>query len=90
LYTERAHHFRRYALRGVKKVILYGVPENPVFFKEVVGGFLGASVREGMKAEEARVRVLFSKWEKMRLERIVGTERVMKLIGDKGDVFDFF
>jgi len=23
------------------------------------------------------------------LERVVGTERVMKLIGDKGDTFDF-
>ncbi|KAF1922096.1 U3 small nucleolar RNA-associated protein 25 [Ampelomyces quisqualis] len=89
LYTGRAHHFHRYNLRGVKKVVFYGVPENPLFYDEVLG-FVAKSVERGeIGRAEGGVRATFSKWEKMELERIVGTKRVGKMVGDKGDVFDF-
>lgn len=89
LYTGRAHHFHRYNLRGVKRVVFYGVPENPIFYEEIVG-FVGKSIERGeISKAEANVRVCFSKWERMELERIVGTKRVGKMISDKGDVFDF-
>ncbi len=89
LYTGRAHHFHRYQIRGVKRVVFYGVPENPKFYDEVVG-FIGKSVERGeISRQEASVRVAFSKWERLELERIVGTKRVGKMIADRGDVFDF-
>ncbi|KAF1928745.1 DUF1253-domain-containing protein, partial [Didymella exigua CBS 183.55] len=89
LYTGRAHHFHRYQIRGVKRVVFYGVPENPKFYDEVVG-FIGKSVERGeISRQEASVRVAFSKWERLELERVVGTKRVGKMIADKGDVFDF-
>jgi U3 small nucleolar RNA-associated protein 25 len=89
LYTGRAHHFHRYNMRGVKRVVFYGVPENPVFYEEVLG-FIGKSIeRAELSRAEAGVRVCFSKWERMELERIVGGKRVGKMVADKGDVFDF-
>ncbi|KAF2625239.1 U3 small nucleolar RNA-associated protein 25 [Macroventuria anomochaeta] len=89
LYTGRAHHFHRYQIRGVKRVVFYGVPENPKFYDEVVG-FIGKSVERGeISRQEASVRVAFSKWERLELERVVGTKRVGKMIADRGDVFDF-
>ena len=91
LYTERAHHFRRYRLRGVKKVVMYGLPENPIFYKEVVGGFLGSSISESkVDPDQASVRSIFSRLDMMKLERIVGSSRYVKMLADGGgDTFDF-
>ncbi|KAF1988124.1 U3 small nucleolar RNA-associated protein 25 [Aulographum hederae CBS 113979] len=90
LYTGRAHHFRRIVIKGVKRVIMYQVPENPIFYKEIVGEFIGQSIAMGKLEEpDASTRVLFSKWDRLALERTVGTGRVEKMIADKNDTFDF-
>lgn len=89
LYTGRAHHFHRYNIRAVKRVVFYGVPENPIFYEEIVG-FVGKTVeRAEVDRREASVRCCFSRWERLELERIVGTKRIGKMVGEKGDTFDF-
>lgn len=91
LYTERAHHFRRYKFKGVKRVMMYGLPENAVFYKEVVGGYLGASIGTGkLGMQEASMSALFSRLDFLKLERICGSSRALSMVKEKaGDTFDF-
>ena len=91
LYTGRAHHFRRYLLRGVRKVIMYALPDNPLFYQEIVEGYLNRSLSEGsIDTSDASIRSIFSKWDILKLERIVGTKRCAAMIREKGgDTFDF-
>lgn len=89
LYSERAHHFRRYHIKGVKQIVFYGLPENPIFYKELAG-YLSSSISEGrVEAHQTSIRALFSKFDLLKIERIVGTLRYQSLLRDQGDTFEF-
>ncbi|KAH7148733.1 hypothetical protein EDB81DRAFT_472801 [Dactylonectria macrodidyma] len=90
LYTERAHHFRRYQFRGVRRVIFYGLPDNPIFYNEIAGGYLSKSEQDlNIEPGQGSVRVMFSKYDVMKLERTAGSKRVGKMIQERGDTFEF-
>ena len=73
LLTERFHFFRRYNIRGVRHLVMYGVPENALFYAEFV------NVLES--AADSPCLALYSKYDALALERVVGTARAHKMLG---------
>ena len=76
LVTERFHFFKRYALRGVEHVIFYGLPTYEQFYVD----FLNLLPTAAGGAHAATVMALYSKFDSMELERIIGTQRTTKLM----------
>ncbi|KAG1751370.1 uncharacterized protein EDB91DRAFT_1105029 [Suillus paluster] len=77
LVSERFHFYRRYKIRGIRNLIFYGPPEHPQFFSEFLSfPFLDDEV----EASDVVSRVIYSKYDKFRLERIVGTNGVKGLL----------
>jgi U3 small nucleolar RNA-associated protein 25 len=80
VYTERCHFFRRNRLKGVKHIVFYSLPYYE-FYSDVVN-----LMEDGV---ECGVDVLYSKFDKMKLERVVGSERVDTMIKGDKDAYMF-
>jgi U3 small nucleolar RNA-associated protein 25 len=67
---------RRYKIRGIRNLIFYGPPDHPQFYTEFLSyPFLD----EGVDTSDVTCRVLYSKYDWFRLERIAGTEGAVEL-----------
>lgn len=89
LYSGRAHQYRRYVIKGTREVWFYGVPEEPGAYEEV-GAFVAMGDDERKGGGSRKVASVFSKWEGLAVERVVGTERVGVMVQEgRGDVFEF-
>ncbi|KAF9050338.1 digestive organ expansion factor [Panaeolus papilionaceus] len=77
LVSERFHFYRRYKIRGSRNILFYGLPDHPQYFTEFLSfPFLD----DGVEAGDVTPKALFSKYDRMKLERIVGTEGAVELI----------
>jgi U3 small nucleolar RNA-associated protein 25 len=75
--TNRLTVLCRYKLRGIRNLVFYAPPDHPQFYSEFLSyPFLD----DGVQAEDVTCKVLYSKYDYMRLERIVGTAAVGELI----------
>lgn len=90
LYSARLHHYRRYGIKGTRTVIFYGLPDNPQFYQEFVRSLARTVIEHQIDPDLLRVHVLFSKWDALKLERIVGTHRMAPLIEGSNDTHEFY
>ncbi|GAA5841389.1 hypothetical protein JCM3766R1_004069 [Sporobolomyces carnicolor] len=91
LVTERFHFFRRYRLRGAKTVVFYAPPSHPSYYPEFLSfpftSPSSSSSRRGLEEEddkevdesELSAHVVFSKFDLLKLERIVGTKDARRM-----------
>ncbi|KAI9139410.1 digestive organ expansion factor [Paraphysoderma sedebokerense] len=90
LYTERAHFFRRFKIRGIKNLVFYSLPTHADFYSEIVN-FLTLPGPDGEITSELEmnVNVTFCKFDMMKLERVVGSKRCKKMMADPRGQFLF-
>jgi len=91
--------YRRYHIRGAKHIIFYSLPEYAQFYAEYVNMLTesavptssgpDASVDEDLAMEGMSCLVLFTAYEKMALERIVGNRRCAHILSSKKTTFMF-
>lgn len=71
------HHHDRYKIRGIRNIIFYAPPDHPQFYTEYLSyPFLDS----GVEPTDVTCRVIYSRYDYMRLERIAGTEGAAGLI----------
>ncbi|KAM2613822.1 hypothetical protein TB2_028518 [Malus domestica] len=81
LYTERSHFYHRYKIRGIQNLIIYSLPERKEFYPEVVNMLDGSN--------DMACTVLFSQFDLLRLERIVGLASAKRMLASKMKMFSF-
>ena len=88
VYTERAQFYNRHRIRGVKDILFYQLPEHPQFYSELVN-FLEEENTPGVGLATATATVMYSKYDALRLERAVGSERAKMMLKKKNGTFLF-
>ncbi|KAK6923621.1 U3 small nucleolar RNA-associated protein 25 [Dillenia turbinata] len=81
LYTERAHFYHRYKIRGIQNLIIYSLPERKEFYPEIVNMLEGSN--------NMTCTVLFSRIDQFKLERIVGTAPAKRMVSSEKSMFVF-
>ena len=82
LYTERAHFFRRFAVKGIRHLIFFQPPQYPQFFSELCNYLQPAfQNRKGGGSEgNMTITVLYNKYDAQRLAGALGSERAGQIV----------
>ncbi|GAA5841862.1 hypothetical protein JCM11251_005405 [Rhodosporidiobolus azoricus] len=109
--TERFHFYKRYRLRGAKTFVFYAPPVHPSYYPELLSfpfvppsslsnpsaaDFAATGLEGDVDESDLSAQVLFSKWDLLRLERVVGKEDARRMVregmegaGEGGKRFTF-
>lgn len=89
LYSARLHHYRRYGIKGIKTVVFYGLPDNPIFYQEFLRSLARTVIEKQIDPDLLKMYTLYSKWDALKLERVVGTKKMPALMEGIGDTYEF-
>ena len=84
LMSERFHFFRRYnQIRGIRHMVFYDLPNRPHFYAEICNWI--RDLRRPLAEDSATCRVLYCKYDILRLRAVLGNERMQKLLLSEKD-----
>jgi len=88
LMSERFHFFRRYNhIRGIRHVVFYDLPNRPHFYAEICNWV--RDLRRPLAEDSATCRVLYCKYDILRLRAVLGNERMQNLLLSEKDRYMF-
>ncbi|GBL78333.1 Digestive organ expansion factor [Araneus ventricosus] len=85
LYTERAHFYNRYNIKGVQHILFYQPSTNPRFFQDVNFYFLDSNPKR--KGEQKTCTIVASKNDFIPLKNIVGLSEAKKMVDSDQKIF---
>lgn len=81
LYTERAHFYKRYTVKGVRHVIFYQLPLQPQTFAEICNFMSPSYVNpKGGSDGNMSCTVLYNRFDVHRLSAVVGSNRAKTML----------
>ena len=91
LYTGRVHYFSRHAIKGIRHLVFFGLPERADFYSGLVN-----ELNKGMNQDDdddvnapTSVLALFTKYEAHALERTVGKQHCDRMIKGEKQTYMF-
>jgi U3 small nucleolar RNA-associated protein 25 len=91
LYTGRVHYFSRHAIKGIRHLVFFGLPERADFYSGLVN-----ELNKGMNRDDdddvnapTSVLALFTKYEAHALERTVGKQHCDRMIKGEKQTYMF-
>ncbi|KAJ2448993.1 rRNA-binding ribosome biosynthesis protein utp25 [Coemansia sp. RSA 2336] len=87
LYSERAHFYHRYPIKGIHHLVFYSLPDHPHFYSELVNLML--THNDEVSADQLSCTAFYTKFDQLKLERIVGSKLVTRLVSSERSQFTF-
>jgi U3 small nucleolar RNA-associated protein 25 len=94
IYTERNHFYHRFRIRGARHIIFYAPPQHKLVYPDMLNVLstngtqstddASTSSSSSSSMADPSVTCLFTKFDALRLERIVGTSKTKRMIKGKG------
>ena len=78
LFTGRFFFFFRYRITGIKHLVFYDIPQYPQFYPEIVN-FISIN----KETVSPSCMTLFSQYDALKLQGVVGTDRMKKMMSGK-------
>jgi len=93
VYSGRAHFFRRFRIRGARHVIFYSLPAYAHFYPEIVNAVEeshdATKDLNGALASSSSCLVLYTLFDRLILERVVGKARCTHMLSSTKRTFMF-
>ena len=83
LYTERFHFYRRFQVKGIRKILFYQLPTIPQFYHQICNLAIPALQGKRFTDEDEKrmsVSAYFCKFDAHRLRGVLGSEKASRLL----------
>ncbi|KAJ2546615.1 rRNA-binding ribosome biosynthesis protein utp25 [Coemansia sp. RSA 1933] len=79
LYSERAHFYHRYPIKGIRNMVFYSLPDHPHYYSELVNLML-TSNDPAASSDKLSCTAFYTRYDQLKIERVVGSKLASQLL----------